>query len=175
MRSALGTLGVIAAFVTFGLLWSSGLDARPIASVYPHSMPPEVTPRSMPPAVTPRVWLVDGYNVLCSGLLGGREREGWWQEERRAELLERLRHFDDPAVEIWVVFDGDRSDDTPAQDHVRAVFTPSADAWIVEQVKTREADAPVAVVTADRRVADRARHRGARIVTPRTLLGRCAG
>lgn len=165
-RGALGTLAVVAAFLAFGLLWSSGLDARATAAAYPAPMAAEEAPR---------VWLVDGYNVVCSGLLGGRERAGWWQEERRAELLERLQRFDDPAVEIWVVFDGDSDAGIAAEGRVRAVFTPSADAWLVEQVKAREANAPVAVVTADRRVADRARHRGAQVVTPRALLGRCMG
>ena len=80
-----------------------------------------------------------------------------------------------PAVEIWVVFDGDSGAGIASEGRVRAVFTPSADAWLVEQVKAREANAPVAVVTADRRVADRARHRGAQVVTPRALLGRCMG
>jgi len=166
MRSALGTLGVVAAFVAFGLLWSSGLAARATAPAYPAPMGTEEAPR---------IWLVDGYNVVCSGLLGGRARAGWWQEEHRAELLERLQRFDDPAVEIWVVFDGDSGDSSSAQGRVRAVFTPSADTWLVEQVRARGTDAPVAVVTADRSVADRARHRGARIVTPRALLGRCTG
>ena len=157
-RSALGSLGVVAAFVAFGLLWSSGLDAGPTAPAYP--APRAAYPAPMGTEEAPRVWLVDGYNVVCSGLLGGRERAGWWQEERRAELLERLQRFDDPTVEIWVVFDGDGGDGITAEGRVRAVFTPSADAWLVEQVKARGADAPVAVVTADRRIADRARRRG---------------
>jgi len=165
-RGALGSLGVVAAFVAFGLLWSSGLGARTTPPAYPAPMAAEEVPR---------VWLVDGYNVVCSGLLGGRERAGWWQEERRAELLERLQRFDDPGVEIWVVFDGNGGDGSSAQGRVRPVFTPSADAWLIEQVKARGADTPVAVVTADRRVADRARHRGAQVVTPRALLGRCTG
>jgi len=164
MRNALGSLGVVGAFVAFGLLWSSAVPAT--QPTYPVPMAGKEAPR---------VWLVDGYNVVCSGLLGGRERSGWWQEEQRAELLERLEHFDDPGVEIWVVFDGNRGDDTSAEGRVRAVFTPSADAWLVEQVKVREAQAPVAVVTADRRVRDRARHLGAQVVTPRALLGRCTG
>lgn len=165
-RGALGTLAVVAAFVAFGLGWSSGLDDRATPPTYPASMAVEQAPG---------VWLVDGYNVVCSGLLGGRERAGWWQEERRTELLERLQHFDDPAVEIWVVFDGDGPAGSSAQGRVRAVFTPSADAWLIDQVKVRRANTCVAVVTADRRVADRARHQGAMVVAPRALLGRCMG
>ena len=165
-RGVLGTLGVVIAFVALGLLWSGGLATRAQARAYPMAMAVE--------NVRP-VWLVDGYNVVCSGLLGGRERAGWWQEAHRAELLDRLEHFDDPAVEFWVVFDGDRDDDHSALGRVRAIFTPSADAWLVEQVKKQPPELPATVVTADRRVADRARHRGARIVTPRGLLERCPG
>ena len=79
IRNALGSLGVVVAFVAFGLLWSSAVPAT--QPTYPVPMAGKEAPR---------VWLVDGYNVVCSGLLGGRERSGWWQEEQRAELLERL-------------------------------------------------------------------------------------
>lgn len=122
------------------------------------------------------LWLVDGYNVLCSGVLGGRERSRWWGEERRQELLARLEGLDDPDAEIWVVFDGERSPtaEPPATGRVRAVFAPSADDWLVAEVKRRVAEErAVAVVTADRQVAGRSRHRGAQVVAPRDLLGRC--
>jgi len=55
---------------------------------------------------------------------------------------------------------------------------PSADEWLVARVKQVDESAEaraVAVVTGDRKVADRARHRGAEIVGPRALLERCTG
>jgi len=165
-RGVLGTLGVVLAFLGWGLLCWAGITASAQARAYPVTMAP---------ADTHPLWLVDGYNVVCSGLLGGRERTGWWQDARRAELLERLDRFDDPAVEFWVVFDGDHDQQTAALGRVRTVFAPSADSWLVEQVKQQPAEAPVTVVTADRQVADRVRHRGARVVTPRGLLERCSG
>ena len=120
------------------------------------------------------LWLVDGYNVLCAGLLGGHDRSGWWSEARREELLALLARFDEADAEIWVVFDGPREPSSPGdiQERVRAVFAPSADEWLVEQVR---AHAEVAVVTADRKLAGRARHRGARVVSPREFLRRCTG
>jgi len=124
----------------------------------------------------PRVWLVDGYNVLCTGLLGGRDRRDWWSPERRAELVARLEQFDRPEAEIWVVFDGERAPDPgAAAGRVRTVFAPSADDWLAQEVRVRAEAEPIAVVTADRKVAGRARHRGARVVSPAELLRRCAG
>ena len=51
-------------------------------------------------------WLVDGFNVLHAGVLRGNDRSGWWREEMRARLLERVAAFEDGAAELWVVFDG---------------------------------------------------------------------
>ena len=166
-RGLLEMLGIVGAFVALGLL-GQGVGARQASPAYVLEMEPDADSRA-------GVWLVDGYNVLCSGLLGGRERSHWWSEERRQELLQRLGAFDDPDVEIWVVFDGERDGEPVAADHgrVHAVFAPSADEWLVTEVKRLVGEREVAVVTADRKVADRSRHRGARIVPPRELLGRC--
>jgi predicted RNA-binding protein with PIN domain len=118
------------------------------------------------------VWLVDGYNVLCAGLLGGNDRSDWWSQARREELIALLERFDEADAEIWVVFDGDREPAAESErpGRVRAVFAPSADEWLVQQVREH---ARVAVVTADRKLAGRARHRGARVVSPREFLIRC--
>lgn len=161
-RGVLRTAGVLVGFLAFGTGWASLMTDPPPAYA------PGMSESS------PRVWLIDGYNAICAGLLGGRDRAGWWKAERRDELLERLEHFDDPTAELWVVFDGADPGD-PARGRVRAVFSPSADAWLIEQVKARGANPPVAVVTGDRQVADRARHRGAQVVEPAALLGRCLG
>ena len=53
-------------------------------------------------------WLVDGYNVLHSGLLQDHERRLWWTESHRLRLLARIAGFDDPRAVIRVVFDGGR-------------------------------------------------------------------
>ena len=125
----------------------------------------------------PRVWLVDGFNVLCAAVLGGRDRAEWWSEPRRTELLERAATFDDPSAEVWVVFDGARPPVEPstpsASQRVREVFAPSADEWLLARVRRVERPAGLAVVTADRRVAARARRRGARVVSPPAFLARC--
>ena len=53
---------------------------------------------------------------------------------------------------------------------MRAIFAPSADDFLLEQIGARER---VALVTADRRLAERARRRGARVVAPAAFLARC--
>jgi predicted RNA-binding protein with PIN domain len=168
-RGVFETAAVLAAFLGFGLAWA-GLESAGATRPY--------APGEMEEATRPApVWLVDGYNVLCTGLLGGHDRSDWWSEARREELLALLANFDglgEAHAEIWVVFDGARelSGEGEQQGRVRAVFAPSADEWLVEQVR---AHAEVAVVTADRKLAGRARHRGARVVSPREFLRRCKG
>ncbi len=130
----------------------------------------------------PTLWLVDGFNVLHSGVLQGPDRQNWWTGPMRARLLARAERFDDPDAELWVVFDGPRAEDRELKGReyddettgrVRTVFAPSADAWLVSRVQAAAQPAAVAVVTADRQVAGRARHRGARVVSPREFLARC--
>ena len=125
---------------------------------------------------------MDGFNVLHSGVLQGRDRGNWWTAPMRARLLARAERFDDPAAEVWLVFDGPRAgepeeravgDDARSASRVRQVFAPSADAWLVARVKATAEPAAIAVVTADRQVAGRVRHRGARVVSPREFLSRC--
>lgn len=139
----------------------------------------------------PCVWLVDGYNVLHAGLLG-RDRSEWWTAARRNQLLDVAAGLDAGDAEVWLVFDGphperdphtgpaahtaqqrDSGIDATPPPHVHRVFAPSADDWLFAYVKTAEDPSLVAVVTADRKVADRARHRGAVIVHPRAFLERC--
>ena len=168
-RGALETAAVLAAFLGFGLAWAA-LESAGTTTPYAPSGMEEVT-RPAP------VWLVDGYNVLCTGLLGGHDRSDWWSEARREELLALLAGFDGLGgadAEIWVVFDGAREPTGTGEREgsVRVVFAPSADEWLIEQVR---AHAEVAVVTADRKLAGRARHHGARVVSPREFLRRCKG
>jgi hypothetical protein len=169
-RGALESLLVIAAFASFGFAWA-GLERRDAAlGDYPRA-PME----SAPP--TPSLWLVDGFNVLHAGVLHGRDRAQWWTAPRREQLVALAQRFDDAQVEIWIVFDGSHPDEPaePASGRVRQVFAPSADDWLLEQVRASDAPGCLAVVTADRAVADRARHRGAQVISPRSFLARCQG
>jgi len=164
----LETLGVLAAFVAFGLGWAELVVRAPAdGSPYPARMVDDVH-------TEPTIWLLDGFNVLHAGPLGGRDRREWWTEPRREELLEIAARFDDPSAEIWVVFDGPREAET--RDDIggpHPVFAPSADAWLLERVRAADDPGRIAVVTADRKLADRARHHGARVFAPRDFLARC--
>ena len=124
------------------------------------------------PAAAPRVWLVDGYNVLSVGLLAGRAREGWWTGPFRNELLGRAEAFEEEAAEIWVVFDGA----TPPDSGARAASAPCSRRAPTSGCSRGSASsdpAQVALVTADRRLAARARHRGVEVVAPAAFLARC--
>ena len=169
-RGALESLLVVAGFVGLGLAWA-GLERRDAAlSDYPRPAM-EAAP---PPA---SLWLVDGFNVLHAGVLHGRDRAQWWTEPRRAQLVALAARFDDAQAEIWIVFDGSgpETPSEPPSSRVRQVFAPSADDWLVAKVRASEAPACLAVVTADRAVAGRARQRGAQVVSPRSFLARCQG
>jgi len=170
-REMVVAFGIGAGFVAVGVGWAaveSELGDRdevcgPIA--YVHS------------AMTcgePTIWLVDGYNVLHAAVLGGKDRSEWWTGSRRRELLERAAGFDADA-EVWIVFDGpDDSGAAAESSGPRCVFADSADDWLVDRVRRAEDPAAIAVVTADRQVAGRARGRGARVVSPRDFLARCS-
>lgn len=155
------------AFVLLGLSWWGVVEgARPAPSPYADPMG-----RGRVPAET---WLIDGFNVVQVALLGGRDRSGWWGAPQRAELLSRAEAFEDPDASVVVVFDGARDvepDGRPGR--VQPVFAPSADEWLLDRVRRAEDPGALVVVTADRRLAGRARHHGARIVSPGAFLARC--
>ena len=162
----LDTASIVTGVLAFGLLFAaagSGLGARGV-----YDSPSPGGERDVR-------WLVDGFNVLHAGVLRGGDRQGWWREEMRARLLARVAAFDDETAELWVVFDGrgplGEAELRSRRPHV--VFAPSADEWLLAAVRDAEDPASVVVVTADRQLADRARHRGARVVGPRTFLNRC--
>jgi predicted RNA-binding protein with PIN domain len=170
LRGVLETLSIVVGFVVVGVAWASaapGLGGRDEASgpLYP-AWPME--------SEDPSVWLVDGYNVLHAGVLGGRDRSEWWTEPRRQELIERAARFDSE-VEIWIVFDGpeDPASAPVSETGPRCVFAPSADDWLIEQVRRSDQPGRIAVVTADRRVAGRSRGCGACVVSPKAFLARC--
>ena len=124
------------------------------------------------------LWLVDGYNVLRVSLpssRAGHDAGAWWTADRRNALLELAARLPEPRAQVWVVFDGARP--SPAEDSsssaVKQVFAPSADEWLLQRVRETQSSGPVAVVTGDRRLAARARHRGALIVSPGEFVARC--
>lgn len=119
-------------------------------------------------------WLIDGFNVVAVAMLGGRDRSDWWGAPQRAKLLSRADGFEDERASLFVVFDGERAT-TPdeAGGRVQSVFAPSADDWLLAEVRRADEPGRIVLVTADRRLANRARHHGARIVSPREFLGRC--
>jgi hypothetical protein len=167
-RGAFESLFVISGFVGLGLGWGA-LERRDAAVADYPSAPME----SAPPE--PTLWLVDGFNVLHAGVLRGRDRAEWWSARRRGELVALAERFEDEAAEIWIVFDG-KGPAEPAvvpSGRVRQVFAPSADDWLLATVRESAAPGCLAVVTADRAVAARARHRGAQVVGPRSVLARC--
>jgi predicted RNA-binding protein with PIN domain len=177
MTAALQTLGmgllqslaVVSAVLAFGLGWAgAGSPQGPAASytaVVPDAARGEGQVR----------WLVDGFNVLHAGVLRGNDRRGWWREEMRGRLLSRVAGFEERESELWVVFDGEGpgTEAELASGWPRVVFAPSADDWLLQAVRDAEDPSALVVVTADRQLADRIRHRGARIVSPRTFLARC--
>ena len=131
----------------------------------------------VPEAPSSPVWLVDGFNVVSVALLRdqGRmhEREGFWRRENREALVARARAFDDPSAEVWIVFDGADADGNDEHATPKTVFAPSADEWLLERVRADATPERVTVVTADRRLENRVRSRGARVVSPGDFLNRC--
>ena len=180
-RGTAEALAVMAAFVIGGLgLAALERGARPGGDPYP-SRAMAVAPEdrcegagaASDPA-SPAVWLVDGFNVLCAGVLRGSERSAFWSEANRRKLLERVARFEDPSARIIVVFDGQGPEPEPRSSGPESVFASSADEWIVARLREPGSER-VAVVTADRRLAGRARHRGAEVVPPLRFLARCPG
>jgi hypothetical protein len=159
LAGVLQSIGIITAFVAFGLAWASLYDVYNVG---------------MRESEKPTIWLVDGFNVLHAGVLKSRERGSWWREGSRARLLELARCFDDPEAEMWIVFDGPRA--APAASEApgpRVVFAPSADEWLLRRLKSAPDPSRLGVVTGDRRVVIRSRRCGARVLMPREFLDRC--
>jgi predicted RNA-binding protein with PIN domain len=171
LRGALEALLLPLAFSALGLAWwGTALRAEGAPPTYPRALMEEVattTPESP-------VWLVDGFNVVQVGLLGGKDRSRWWSGPRRAQLLAHAAAFEPAEADVWVVFDGGSPRTEPgAAGRARVVFTPSADEWLVMRVRSAEDPGRIVVVTADRRLAGRVRHLGARVASPAEFLGRC--
>ena len=136
-----------------------------------------------------RVWLVDGYNVLhCAPFrkqTGGPDappgdprtnQKPFWSGSMRERLVAVAGGFPDRDAEIWLVFDGSHAPETPVrgtEPRLIIEFAPSADDWIVRRVRDAEDTDEIAVVSGDRRLTGKTRHRGAAVVSPRHFLQHC--
>ena len=189
LREVYQTVRIVAAFVAFSALIGVTQD-RAISVAEsgrsqnlgrrPTPQPVRATPRTPRPSTQTELrepaelWLVDGFNVLNVAILRGPEREEFWSPAARARLLSLVERFPG-AADVVVVFDGSRpatAQETEAFGP-RAVFAPDADEWLLRAVRDFGEPTRVAVVTADRRLAARARHRGARVISPGHFVAAC--
>ncbi len=166
-------VAVIAVFSALGLAARAGLQAGSAPPDYPPSWMEEIRAQQLESSEEPELWLVDGFNVVQVALIAGRDREGWWGAERREELLARAARLSASGARVEVVFDGQRPAAEASGPGPREVFAESADAWLLARVRDAADPSRVAVVTADRSLAGRARHRGARVISPSEFLRRC--
>ncbi len=127
------------------------------------------------------LYLVDGFNLLHAVVLSGRERAEWWRASNRARVVELAARF--ASGEIWVVFDvrgpreelslAARLEATPQQAGVQIRYAPSADDYIVAVCADVQGRREVVVVSADRALLDRCRHRGAARISPWKFAEQC--
>ena len=177
----LGACAVMAAFVALGAGWRAVADASGggPAGAYPAPIVADASEpdtQALPaPDEKPALWLVDGFNLLHAVVLQGRDRKDWWRAEARLRVVDLVRRLDAPGAEVVVVFDGRRPPDEPEPEGPgpQVVFAASADDWLLRAVRQAPDPSRVTVVTADRQLADRARHRGARVLGPRAFRERC--
>jgi predicted RNA-binding protein with PIN domain len=117
--------------------------------------------------------LLDGHNLIGRSRTLRLDRE----EESRLKLLERVAAAKGAGGQpVWVVFDGNRPGRPLPQKFggVRVCYSSGGRTADEEILKRVEALGPgrATVVTSDRGLADRARARGARILTAEEFLSR---
>ena len=104
----------------------------------------------------------------------GSRPDRWWNEPDEAvrRLIDELdRYSKETGEEVTVVFDRQPRNLSPGiHGAITVVFASrrgrnAADHEIIEMVSDDESSATLAVVTSDRDLADRARQRGARVVS----------
>src|ERR671918_1405110 len=111
-------------------------------------------------------WIVDAMNVI------GSRPDGWWNDPDKA-MRDFTRTLDDHAgstgKDITVVFDKNPGR-LPETSHVNVVIArrrgrDAADYEIEQLVEGEEAPKRLRVVTSDRRLVDKARAAGAKVVS----------
>ena len=176
LREVASSLGVIGAFVALALGAATALRWLGVEAPDPYLRSTVSDDASTPADTQPTLWLVDGFNVLHVVLLHGESRKAWWQSKGRERVVELARAFDAADAEVVVVFDGSQPPPEGEPESTagpRVIFAAPADDWVLTAVRTAPDPARVAVVTADRRLAARARHRGAQVVAPGVFAARC--
>ena len=177
VREVASSLGVIGAFIALALGSATALRWLGVEAPPDPYLRSTVSDDASTPADTqPTLWLVDGFNVLHVVLLHGESRKAWWQNKGRERVVELARAFDAADAEVVVVFDGSQPPPEGEPENAagpRVIFAAPADDWVLTAVRTAADPARVAVVTADRRLAARARHRGAQVVAPGVFAARC--
>lgn len=173
MSESLRALATIAAFVSIAL--GTAMYERHFGPDEPRYAPPAVARDPSTPRPPPSLWLVDGFNLLHAAVLrSGDSRKEWWKSPNRERVLELARSFEDRDAELVIVFDGSEPPAEPdGSAGPRVVFAAPADDWLLATVKAAPNPQRVAVVTADRRLADRLRDRGAQVVSPSAFAARC--
>lgn len=184
LREVLDALAVVAAFVALGAgayAWGGGTTWEAGGEAPAAYLDSVVTDGSAstpaPPSEEPAAWLIDGFNLLHAAVLRGRDRKDWWRAEARERVVDLVRELEAPGAEVVIVFDGQRPADEPDRELAgpQVVFAASADDWLLAAVRRAPDPSRVVLVTADRQLADRARHRGARILGPTAFRERCRG
>ncbi len=110
-------------------------------------------------ALEPLHWLIDGYNVICCLKLAP-PGQPWFSPEARTVLLEFVERHSPSDRKVSVFFDGTQPSE-PHAARIDLIFAPSADDAIVAMASPN-----TLVVTRDRSLGDRARHRGATVTSP---------
>ena len=175
MGETMRALAVIGTFIGLAVGWAGAerwLRGEPDAAPYSSgAMAPEPK-RSLHPSI----WLVDGFNVLHAAVLRpGDSRSDWWKGRNRDRVVDLARGFDDPAAELTIVFDGGEEPTVPVEGGPKVVLAESADEWLLAAVRAAPEPGRIAGVTADRRLRDRLRDRGAQVVSPSAVAARCRG
>ena len=182
--AALEAAAVVAAVMGFGLAWAwlaapspRAVPVQPAYAVVAMSSewsndPAALAASTTAPQAAAEEWLVDGFNLLHTVLLGGEERSRWWTASNRTRVLEAVAGatHERQHPHVWVVFDGSRPAPQSEPGRLHSVFAPSADDWLLRRVRHSTHPERIVVVTADRRLAARARHHGATVQTPGRFL-----
>jgi hypothetical protein len=121
--------------------------------------------------------LIDGYNFLHAVVLKGRDRSRWWSVENQQAVRDWVALRPMPGARTWIVFDQREPGEVEAvsNDSLEVRHAPDADAYILDCCEALAGSAEVVVVSADRSLVDRARHRGARALSPWEFARYAAG